>query len=171
VTYADSSASSASTRAVPQTSPLPADYVTLNPLMLRTRARPTEAAGGLGGRVLVGLAALVLVGAGLWAMLASESFYSVIATYPPYSRHFVHDLGAFQLGLGGSLALALFMTDALLVVLGANAMAGAAHFISHVVDRDLGGQPSDPLTIGLFALLLVGLTVWRARRVLEPERG
>ncbi|MGI9147866.1 MAG: hypothetical protein ACR2IK_15165 [Chloroflexota bacterium] len=123
------------------------------------------------GRFLVGLAGLVLVGSGLWAMLSPGSFYSLVATYPPFNRHFVHDLGAFLLGLGASLVLALPVADALLVVLSANAVAGVAHFISHVVDRELGGLASDPVTIGLFALLLVGLTVWRARGVVEPVRG
>jgi hypothetical protein len=126
---------------------------------------------GAPGRFLVGLAGLVLVGSGLWAMVSPESFYSLVATYPPFNRHFIHDLGAFLLGLGASLVLALAVADALLVVLTANAVAGVAHFISHVVDRELGGRASDPVTIGLFALLLVGLTVWRARRALEPVRA
>jgi len=35
-------------------------------------------------RLLIGLAALVLVGGGLWAMLAPESFYAALAAYPPF---------------------------------------------------------------------------------------
>jgi hypothetical protein len=115
--------------------------------------------------LLVGIAALVLLGTGLWAMLSPESFYTVIATYPPFNRHFVHDIGAFQIGLGAILALALIITDAPLVALGGNALAAVAHFVSHLIDRELGGQPSDPLTIGVFALVLVGLTAWRVRAV------
>jgi hypothetical protein len=114
-------------------------------------------------RLLVGIAAVLLLGTGFWAMLSPESFYAAIATYPPFNRHFVHDIGVFQLGLGASLALALIVSDALLVALGANAVAASAHFVSHAIDRDLGGQPSDPLTIGLFALVLLGLTAWRIR--------
>jgi hypothetical protein len=41
--------------------------------------------------------------------------------------------------------------------------AAIAHFISHLIDRELGGQSSDPLTIGVFALALAGLTAWRLR--------
>jgi len=114
-------------------------------------------------RLLIGLAAVVLVGSGLWAMLAPESFYAAIATYPPFNRHFIHDIGAFQFGLGSSLGLALVVPDALLVALGGNAVGAVAHFVSHLIDRELGGQPSDPVSIGLFGLLLVGLTLWRFR--------
>ena len=130
--------------------------------MFRTAA-PRSISAGRAGRLLVGLAALGLLGAGLWAMLAPESFYSVIATYPPYNHHFLHDLGAFQLGLGACLALALVVSDGPLVALAGNAIGGTAHFVSHVVDRDLGGQPSDPVTIGIFALVLVALVAWRGR--------
>jgi len=116
-------------------------------------------------RLLVVVAGLLLLVSGLWAMLAPDSFYAVVATYPPYNRHLVHDLGAFLLGLGVTLGLALALSDALLVALSGNAIAGVAHFVSHVVDRDLGGQPTDPLTIGLFSLVLVALAVWRAASV------
>src|SRR6266567_9511929 len=116
-------------------------------------------------RLLVLVAGLLLLASGLWAMLAPDSFYAVVATYPPYNRHLIHDLGAFLLGLGVTFGLALALSDALLVALSGNAIAGVAHFVSHVVDRELGGQPTDPLTIGLFALLLVALAVWRAASV------
>lgn len=132
-------------------------------IMLRAVGERRSTTTGTFTRLLVGTAALVLLGTGLWATLSPESFYAAIATYPPFNRHFVHDIGAFQLGLGAGLALALLISDALLVALGANAIAAVAHFISHAIDRDLGGQPSDPLTIGLFALVLLGLTAWRVR--------
>ena len=118
-----------------------------------------------GQRVIVGLVGLALVGSGLWAMLAPESFYASVAVYPPYNRHFIHDIGAFMLGLGATLGFALALGDALLVALAGNAVGALAHFISHSVDRDLGGQASDPLTFGIFAVLLVGLAAWRARTV------
>jgi hypothetical protein len=46
-------------------------------------------------RLLVGIVALLLLGTGFWAMLSPESFYAAIATYPPFNRYFVHDIGAF----------------------------------------------------------------------------
>jgi hypothetical protein len=108
---------------------------------------------------------LVLVLPGLWAMLAPDRFYASLAVHPRYNQHFIHDIGAFMLGLGATLGLALAVGDALLVALAGNAVGAGAHFVSHAVDRALGGQPSDPLTFGIFALLLVGLAVWRARVV------
>jgi hypothetical protein len=116
-------------------------------------------------RVLVGLATLALVVSGLWAMVAPERFYASVALYPPYNRHFIHDIGAFMLGLGATLGFALAIGDALLVALAGNAIGAVAHFVSHAVDRELGGQSTDPLTFGIFAVLLVGLAVWRARVV------
>jgi hypothetical protein len=116
-------------------------------------------------RVLVGVCAAFLLGSGLFAILAPEAFYNLVALYPPYNRHFIHDIGAFMLGLGAGLALALFLTDALLVALAATAVGGVAHFFSHLADRELGGLPTDPLIFGVFALVVVGLTVWRIRAV------
>ena len=114
-------------------------------------------------RVLIALSALALVASGLFAMLAPEAFFSMVAAYPPYNRHFIHDIGAFMLGLGSVLGFALTLSDVLLVGLAGNAVGGLAHFISHVIDRELGGSPGDPVTFGVFALLLVGLTAWRGR--------
>ena len=116
-------------------------------------------------RVIIAVAALILIASGLFAMLAPETFFNLVALYPPYNRHFIHDIGAFLLGLGGGLAFALTLTDALLVALAANAVGAVAHFISHVVDRELGGLPTDPVTMGVFALVLVSLAVWRARQI------
>ena len=108
-----------------------------------------------GERLLVALVALAPVGPGLWATAAPESFYATLAVYPPYNRHLVHDFGAFMLGLGTTFGFAL----------AGNAVGALAHFVSHAVDRDLGGQPGDPLVVGAFALVLVGLVVWRARTI------
>jgi hypothetical protein len=114
-------------------------------------------------KLLIGLAAAGLLASGLFAMLAPERFFELVALYPPYNRHFIHDIGAFMLGLGAALGLALALSDALLVALCANAVAAVAHFLSHVFDRELGGLPSDPTTFGVFALLIIGLTIWRIR--------
>jgi Mn2+/Fe2+ NRAMP family transporter len=116
-------------------------------------------------RVIAVLFAVALLASGLWAMLAPESFYATVAQYPPYNRHFIHDIGAFMLGLGATLGFGLALADALLVALAGNSIGAIAHFISHLVDRDLGGQPNDPLIFGVFALLLAGLAVWRWRLI------
>lgn len=116
-------------------------------------------------QVLAAALSLLSVGLGLWAMLAPESFFAVVATYPPYNRHLVHDLGAFQLGLGGCLGMALFVRSALLAALAGTAIGAVAHFASHVVDRGLGGRPGDVMTVGVLAAVLVALTALQAARV------
>jgi len=114
-------------------------------------------------RVCVAVLGAISIGAGLWAMLAPYSFYEQAATFPPYNRHFIHDIGAFQIGLGGCLIAALAFTDALLAVLIGNALGGIGHFIGHFADRSIGGQSSDPYTFGVLAIVMVALTVVRWR--------
>ena len=115
--------------------------------------------------IRAGVAALgvISIGAGLWAMLAPHSFYDQAATFPPYNRHFIHDIGAFQIGLGSCLIAALAFTDALLVVLIGNALGAISHVAGHVADRSIGGQSSDPYTFAALAILMVVLAVVRRR--------
>jgi hypothetical protein len=112
-------------------------------------------------KAVVALAAIFQVGSGGWAFFAPQSFYDVLATFPPYNVHFLHDIGAFLIGIGVSLACALLWRDALFVVLLGGAVAATVHWVSHVLDRDLGGAASDPWTLGVFALLLVVALVLR----------
>src|SRR3982751_4153370 len=107
------------------------------------------------------LLALVLVGLGLWAMIAPHEFFERAATYPPYNRHFVHDIGALLIGLGSCLFAGLLVRDALLAVLAANTVGATAHFVSHVLDRSLGANASDPVTFGVLALVFAALTLAR----------
>lgn len=97
---------------------------------LASLARPVL--GGLG---------LLWLAFGVWAFVAPHSFYGTVATFEPYNRHFVHDVGAMQLGLGvGAIAGAL-TTRA--VVAGLTGLSGfqVAHVLSHVIDRNRGGEP------------------------------
>jgi hypothetical protein len=101
---------------------------------------------------------------GLWAFLAPQSWFDNIGNYPPYNKHFVHDLGAFQIGLGGMALLSLLWKAPLLAALAANAVAAIFHLASHLIDRDLGGRSTDPLLLGIFALLIL----WGAFSAAEP---
>lgn len=111
---------------------------------------------------LTGVVAAATVSAGLWAMALPHSFYTVVAPFQPYNEHLVHDIGAFQLGLGTCLALGLVTGDGLLAVLSGNAVGADAHAVSHLMDRHLGGHTGDPLTIGALGVLvtLLALTRW-----------
>lgn len=113
-------------------------------------------------KAVVALAAIFQVGTGAWAFFAPESFYDAIATFPPYNVHFLHDIGAFLIGIGVALAAALLWRDALFVVLLGGAIGGSIHWVSHVLDRDHGGAASDPWTLGAFATLLAVALVLRS---------
>jgi hypothetical protein len=54
---------------------------------------------------LICAASMLLLG--VWAFLAPASFSQFI-DYPPYNRHLIHDAGAFQLGIGTAVLLALW---------------------------------------------------------------
>jgi uncharacterized membrane protein len=98
-----------------------------------------------------GILVLVL---GIWAFTSPRSFYKSVATWPPFNRHFIHDLGALQIGIGATLLLAALRSDALFVALTGAAIGAGFHFVSHVMDRDLGGKSSDPIVFGLIAVVL-----------------
>ena len=63
-------------------------------------------------KVVSAAAGLLLVATGLWAFAAPRSFFESVATYPPFNKHLLHDLG-----LGATLLLALAWADGLLVAL------------------------------------------------------
>lgn len=109
------------------------------------------------------LLGLAMIANGLWAFLDPQGFYDTLATYPPYNEHLFHDVGAFTIGLGAAVLLALFVADVLLAGLSTLAIASVMHAISHIIDRDLGGRSTDPLALSAFAVVVIAVTVLRAR--------
>ena len=121
-------------------------------------------------KLIAGIAAVFHLGVGLWAFAAPLSFFTNIGPYPPYNQHFLHDIGAFNLGLGAAAVAGIFLSDTLVAVLTALAVAAVMHEIAHITDRLLGGYPSDPYTLGGFAVIvLVGLLA--AARSLDKRRA
>jgi hypothetical protein len=117
------------------------------------------------------VAVLAVAGAGtlavgLWAGLAPRSFARLVAF--PYHEHFLHDLGAFQVGIGATLLLALAWRDAAAVALAGFLVANTLHAVSHAVDQELGGRASDPYVIGAVSLLVVAALVLRVRQPRAP---
>jgi len=108
------------------------------------------------------------VALGVWALVGPESF-SEFVNFPPH-RHFVRDVGAFQLGIGVTLLLAAFRADGLVVALAGYLVGPAAHTVVHVLDPHLGGSVGQTLLIGLGALLAaVALAAcWRTK---HPDMG
>jgi hypothetical protein len=89
---------------------------------------------------------------GAWAFVAPRSFYDAVATFPPYNIHFVHDIGAFSIGLGAVLLLAMRRWSAPRAALIGVGIGSVVHLASHVVDYDIKPSVTD----------LVGLAVWAA---------
>ncbi|MGH3971909.1 MAG: hypothetical protein ACRDS9_01070 [Pseudonocardiaceae bacterium] len=104
-------------------------------------------------KIVAALAAAYSLTFGIWAFAAPESFAENIATFPPYNRHLVHDLGVFGIALGVAAAAGLLLSDALTTVLAAVAAGSLMHGVSHILDQDLGGRPSDPWTVSLIGVI------------------
>ncbi|MEV4545059.1 hypothetical protein [Micromonospora echinaurantiaca] len=124
-------------------------------------------------RVIAALLGLSAVVTGVWALVAPGSF-SAAVNFPEH-RHFVHDVGAFQLGIGATLLLALIWADGLAVALAGYLVGAVAHTASHIIDRDLGGATGQTALIAVFALVAAGALVLRWRELgsvlgrVEPE--
>ena len=111
---------------------------------------------------LVGGVMLVVLGA--WAFFAPQSFYDALAVFPPYNEHFIHDIGAFQVGLGAVLLLATNFRDALFVALAGVGLGLAVHAISHIIDRDLGGKPSTDIPFFLIVAILLLVAAFKRKK-------
>ena len=55
---------------------------------------------------------------GTWACVAPHSFFTSVAHFEPYNRHFTHDAGALQIGVGVSLLMAAWIDSAAVAALG-----------------------------------------------------
>jgi len=126
--------------------------------MARWLPRAVATAGGIG-----------FVGFGAWAMLSPDSFFETLARFEPYNQHFLQDIGAFQIGLGAVLLLAVAVPDAdlLAAALLGTGLGAALHVVSHLIGMDLGGTPATDIPVfgALAALLLVaGAVRWRSLR-------
>ena len=120
--------------------------------------------------VVLWLAGLFFLAPGIWAFVAPHSFYDQVATFPPYNRHLLHDIGAFQIGIGIALLLALRWDDAQFAVLSGAGVGASVHVISHIIDRDLGGDSGQTAMFALIAVLLLVAAALRWR-VAMGDRG
>jgi hypothetical protein len=112
--------------------------------------------------VLTALGAIFFLVFGIWAAIGAKSFYDNFAEFPPFNAHFLHDVGAFQIGIAATLVLALWKrTDAIFVALGGAGIGAAAHVVAHIKDHDLGGSDSDTVALAVVAVLLILGAGWR----------
>lgn len=104
-------------------------------------------------------------------MVGPRSFFDAVARFDPYNQHLIQDIGAFQIGLGAVLLVAVWLTnDGLTVGLLGTGLGSAAHVVSHVIGQDLGGNPGvDIPAFTVVAALLLGAGLARLRAA-TPER-
>jgi PPOX class probable F420-dependent enzyme len=109
------------------------------------------------------LAGLGTVAAGTWALASPASFARAVNF--PVHEHFLHDVGAFQLGLGGTLLLATVWSDALATALAGFLLGNTVHAVNHAVDTHLGGHAGDAWALAVVSLAIAAALVLRLRRL------
>ncbi|NNH73595.1 hypothetical protein HLB23_27720 [Nocardia uniformis] len=109
------------------------------------------------------IAASMMIIIGAWCWGDPESF-AEFANWPNHT-HFLHDSGAFQIGIGLTMLAALRWRDVLAVVLGGFLFANTLHVVNHIMDRNAGGTATDPLILGSFSVLALAALVIRLRQL------
>jgi PPOX class probable F420-dependent enzyme len=100
---------------------------------------------------------------GVWCLVDPGSFAKSVGFEE--HEHFLHDIGAFQLGLGVTLLLALIWSDALATALAGFLVANTVHTVNHVMDLDLGGSAAQAWLLGAASVGLVVAFVLRLRQL------
>lgn len=125
------------------------------------------AAGPLATRAIGAVIGAFYLVTGTWSFLAPLSFFNSVATFAPANVHLLHDLGAFQVGLGLALTVPVAMRVSLRAPLIAVLIASALHVVAHLEDIRLGGHPTTDLpilTLICIALALALVLELRAKR-------
>lgn len=112
--------------------------------------------------VLTALGAAFFLVLGLWPFFDARSFFDEIADFEPYNAHSLHDVGAFSVGIGAALAIALWRgTDAIFATLAGAGIGAAFHVAAHIRDHDLGGSDSNTVVLAVVAVLLLAGAAWK----------
>ncbi len=121
--------------------------------------------------VITIVGALFFIGPGLWALFDPQSFADQLAPYEPFNEHYIHDIGAFQLGIGAALLAALWRRgDALFAALAGAAVGSAFHTATHFIDHDLGGKETDVAVFGVVTVVLATAAAFQMRISKSGER-
>ncbi len=110
-------------------------------------------------RPLAALIGVIYLLSGAAAFFAPARFYSAVASFSPYNLHLLHDAGAFQVGLGASLAAAAVAGRGLAPVLFGVLVGSLFHLSAHLIDIRLGGHPATdlPILTGIVVVLTLAL--------------
>jgi PPOX class probable F420-dependent enzyme len=112
---------------------------------------------------MTAMTGLISAGLGVWCLIDPYSFAKAVDF--PAHEHFLHDIGAFQVGLGVTLLLALIWSDALATALAGYIVANTIHTANHIVDLDLGGSAAQAWALGAVSVVLVIAFVLRLRQL------
>jgi hypothetical protein len=85
-----------------------------------------------------------------------------VATYPPYNRHLLHDIGAFQLGLAAALLAGIVGRRGLAVALWGGTVGATAHAVS--VWMDDGPFTNRILVTAVAVVVAAGLVAAETRQ-------
>lgn len=123
-------------------------------------------------QVIIAVAGLGYLLAGLVQLLAPQWFFDNIGYFPPFNRHYVGDLGAFILPLGIGLLVAARNPPTHRLLVGVAAAGSLLHLLNHLYD-DLG-TPSKLAhlvvdTLPLFVLAVLLIVVWRSNAHTQEE--
>lgn len=112
---------------------------------------------------LTAIVGAITVAIGIWCLVDPGSFAESVGF--DVHEHFLHDIGAFQLGLGVTLLLALIWSDALATAIAGFIVANTVHTVNHVLDLDLGGSAAQAWLLGAVSVALVAAFVVRLRQL------
>jgi len=120
--------------------------------------RARMSSGGV-ARLLAGVVGAFYLFTGAWAFLFPPNFYATVAGFAPYNLHLLHDVGAFQIGMGTVLFVAALAGKGLVPALIGVLAGSLVHLLAHVKDIGLGGHPSTdiPALTLIAAVLAVAL--------------
>jgi hypothetical protein len=130
-----------------------------------------SAAQAAPSRFVLGVAAIagaVTLGIGLWSLFGTRSFAD-FADFG-YHEHFLHDIGAFQIGLGAMLLIAVAWRDSLATVLAAFLVGNTIHVGTHIADTDLGGSTMQWVGLAALSLVIGAALLLRLRELGAPIR-
>ena len=84
----------------------------------------------------------------------------------------LHDVGAFQIGIGATTLLALVWADGIMIVLAGYVVGTGVHLASHTIDRHIGGHAYDPVVLSVMVAAGLGGMYLQARASRRtPQRG
>jgi PPOX class probable F420-dependent enzyme len=107
-----------------------------------------------------------MLAAGVWALAAPDSFagFAGFSGFPA-DTHLLRDAGAFQVGLGATLLLALAWRDAPALALAGFLAGNTVHAVKHAADLDAGGHAWVPWGLAALSLAAGVALVVRLRQL------